>query len=94
MPKQTKKTCEKKGGSWRDNECQDLPKKKIKRKSAILHIYLERPVLLDLNDPIPLTLAVKNVLPKDIKEIKSSAAKCILSANTGNLAKFNIFHTC
>ena len=47
--------------------------------NATVTVKLERPCLIDLNDPVPLTLAVKNVSQDDLLQIECATAETVPS---------------
>ncbi|MBN1384483.1 MAG: SUMF1/EgtB/PvdO family nonheme iron enzyme [Elusimicrobia bacterium] len=63
-----------------------------KQKKNILQVELERPVLLQVNDPTPLTIRIKNVQRNKIKTIKCETAKCSASKRKNNDFVFNVYH--
>ena len=62
------------------------------REGKIVRVCLERPLMLDLNDPTPLTVRVKNVAREDVAAVHSDTADCIGSQRNTDLFLFHVFH--
>ncbi|MBI2298327.1 MAG: hypothetical protein HYU66_05135, partial [Armatimonadetes bacterium] len=62
------------------------------RRGAVLRFALERPCLLDLNDPVPLTLEVLGVRPSEVAELRCPTAGVVPSGRGTTTARFNLAH--
>jgi len=57
-----------------------------------LRVRLQRPLMLDLNDPTPMTVRVKNVAREDVVAIQSDTADCVPSQRNTDVFLFHVFH--
>lgn len=55
-------------------------------------LTLERPVLLDLNDSIPLTFRIDGVLPTSVMDVSCSTARCALPDSPTTPFHFDLHH--
>jgi len=63
-----------------------------RRTGNTIKLTITRPTLLQLNNPTPLTLAVKNIHPEDILSINCPTARCELSDKNTNDFIFHLYH--
>lgn len=69
------------------NEPQQNPE-----RSRTRTLVLERPVLLDLNDPVPLTFEVVGVPRDAVKQVICASATCQPSERSGSNFRFHLYH--
>jgi peptidoglycan/xylan/chitin deacetylase (PgdA/CDA1 family) len=62
------------------------------REGKVLRVRLQRPCLLDLNDPTPLTVRVKNVARRDVADVRCGTAECVGSQRDTGPVLFHVFH--
>jgi len=62
------------------------------REEKTLRVRIQRPLMLDLNDPTPLTFRVKNVARADVTAVRSDAADCVPSDRKTDAFLFHVFH--
>jgi len=57
-----------------------------------VHLVLERPLLLDLNDPVPLTFEIKGVPRDAVTSVVCATATCLPSDRQGANFRFDLLH--
>jgi hypothetical protein len=60
--------------------------------SRTRYLVLERPVLLDLNDPVPLTFEIAGVPREAVTSVRCSTATCLPSDRPGTNYRFHLSH--
>jgi peptidoglycan/xylan/chitin deacetylase (PgdA/CDA1 family) len=60
--------------------------------SRIRRLVLDRPVLLDLNDPIPLTFEIAGVPREAVTSVRCATATCLPSDRPDTSFRFHLFH--
>jgi hypothetical protein len=60
--------------------------------SRTRRLVLERPVLLDLNDPIPLTFEIAGVPREAVTSVRCATAACLPSDRPDTNFRFHLFH--
>jgi len=63
-----------------------------KRDGDKLTLTIERPVLRELNDPVPLTFVVRGVRAEQVREISSPTARVERLDSPDGLCRFNLYH--
>jgi peptidoglycan/xylan/chitin deacetylase (PgdA/CDA1 family) len=61
-------------------------------QGRVLKCRVERPVLLDLNDAVPLTFRVTGVKPEEIEAVQCASAECVPSDRKTGVCLFHLEH--
>jgi hypothetical protein len=62
------------------------------RRGNVLKCRLDRPMLLDLNDAIPLTMRVAGVKPEDVEAVRCATAECAPADRKTDVYAFSLSH--